>query len=74
MTTTNMTTISISELYQLVINGLATHKSYYQKYCMGKLVNGLFGSVMLHTWDGSYYLEVLYGTELKEAYHFKKFI
>ena len=64
----------MNKLYQLVINGLTTHKAYYQKYCMGKLVNGVFGSVMLHTWDGSYYLEVLYGTELKEAYHFEKFI
>lgn len=69
-----MKSISTRELYQLVINELAAHKTYYQKYCMGKLVNGLFGSVMLHTWDGSYYLEVLYGTELKEAYHFKKFV
>lgn len=69
-----MKSINIKELYQLVINSLAIHKTYYQKYCMGKLVNGLFGSVMLHTWDGSYYLEVLYGTKLKEAYHFEKFI
>ena len=69
-----MTTISISELYQLVINSLVTHKTYYQKYCMGKLVNGLFGNTTLHTWDGSYYLDVIYGTGLKEAYHFEKFI
>lgn len=70
----SMKSISMNRLYQLVINGLITHKSCYQKYCMGKLVNGVFGSVMLHSWDGAYYLEVLYDTELKEAYHFEKFI
>ena len=69
-----MKSISTRELYQLVIKGLATHKTYYQKYCMGKLVNGLFGSVTLQAWDGSYYLDVIYGTELKEVYHFEKFI
>jgi hypothetical protein len=57
-----------------VINSLATHKAYYQKYCMGKLVNGLYGNTTLHSWDGSYYLDVIYGTELKEVYRFEKFI
>lgn len=74
MTTTNMTTISISELYQLVIKGLATHKTYYQKYCMGKLVNGLFGSVTLHTWNRVYYVEVKHGVQPRESYHFEKFV
>lgn len=41
---------------------------------MGKLVNGLFGAVTLQAWDGSYYLDVIYGTELKEVYQFEKFI
>ena len=69
-----MKSISTRELYQLVIKGLATHKTYYQKYCMGKLVNGLFGSITLHTWNSVYYVEVKHGTQPKDSYRFEKFI
>ena len=69
-----MTTISISELYQLVANSLATHKTYYQKYCMGRLVNGLYGPVTLHNWNKVYYVEVGHGTGKRESYRFEKFI
>ena len=69
-----MNSISTRELYQLVISSLAVKKAYYQKYCMGKLVNGVFGTITLHTWDGSYYLEISYGTKPKENYQFNKFI
>ena len=55
-------------------NSLATHKTYYQKYCMGRLVNGLYGPVTLHNWNKVYYVEVGHGTGKRESYRFEKFI